>query len=46
MAVEPVTVDHLLIGMGETYDAVVKITAAGSYTLHAVARTDRGRRSA
>jgi len=42
MAVEPVTVDHLLIGMGETYDAVVKITAAGSYTLHAVAMDGSG----
>lgn len=42
MAVEPVTVDHLLIGMGETYDAVVKIAAAGSYTLHAVAMDGSG----
>jgi FtsP/CotA-like multicopper oxidase with cupredoxin domain len=42
MAVEPVTVDHLLIGMGETYDAVVKIAARGSYTLHAVAMDGSG----
>src|SRR5262249_48835907 len=42
LAVEPVTVDHLLIGMGETYDAVVKITAPGSYTLHAVAMDGSG----
>ena len=42
MAVDPVTVDYLLIGMGETYDAVVKITAAGSYTLHAVAMDGAG----
>jgi multicopper oxidase len=42
MAVEPVTVDHLLIGMGETYDAVVKVTAPGSYTLHAVAMDGSG----
>src|SRR5262249_62056044 len=42
LAVEPVTVDHLLIGMGETYDAVVKVTAPGSYTLHAVAMDGSG----
>src|SRR5262249_14028573 len=42
LAVQPVTVDHLLIGMGETYDAVVKITAPGSYTLHAVAMDGSG----
>jgi FtsP/CotA-like multicopper oxidase with cupredoxin domain len=42
MAVEPVTVDHLLIGMGETYDAVVKVTKPGSYTLHAVAMDGSG----
>jgi len=42
LAVQPVTVDHLLIGMGETYDAVVKIAAPGSYTLHAVAMDGSG----
>jgi FtsP/CotA-like multicopper oxidase with cupredoxin domain len=42
LAVQPVTVDHLLIGMGETYDAVVKIAKPGSYTLHAVAQDGSG----
>jgi FtsP/CotA-like multicopper oxidase with cupredoxin domain len=42
LAVEPVTVDHLLIGMGETYDALVTIAAPGSYTLHAVAQDGSG----
>jgi len=42
LAVEPVEVDHLLIGMGETYDAVVTMGAAGSYTLHAVAQDGSG----
>ena len=36
-AVEPVTVDHLQMGMAETYDAVVTLSGSGSYTLHAVA---------
>ncbi|MGH7789307.1 MAG: multicopper oxidase family protein [Candidatus Binatia bacterium] len=42
LAVEPVEVDHLLIGMGEVYDAVVTMAAAGSYTLHAVAQDGSG----
>jgi FtsP/CotA-like multicopper oxidase with cupredoxin domain len=42
LAVRPVTVDHLLMGMGETYDAVVTIGAPGSYTLHAVAQDGSG----
>jgi FtsP/CotA-like multicopper oxidase with cupredoxin domain len=42
LAVEPVTVDHLLIGMGEVYDALVTIGGAGSYTLHAVAQDGSG----
>ncbi len=42
LAVEPVTVDHLLIGMGETYDAVIEIAGPGSYTLHAVAMDGSG----
>jgi FtsP/CotA-like multicopper oxidase with cupredoxin domain len=37
LAVEPVKVDHLQLGMAETYDAVVTLSASGSYTLHAVA---------
>jgi FtsP/CotA-like multicopper oxidase with cupredoxin domain len=42
LAVEPVTVDHLLMGMGETYDASVTLSASGSYTLHAVAQDGSG----
>jgi FtsP/CotA-like multicopper oxidase with cupredoxin domain len=41
-AVRPVTVDHLLMGMGEVYDAVVRIRGRGSYTLHAVAQDGSG----
>src|SRR5215813_2868428 len=37
LAVEPVTVDYLQMGMAETYDAVVTLSGSGSYTLHAVA---------
>jgi FtsP/CotA-like multicopper oxidase with cupredoxin domain len=37
LAVEPVTVDHVLMGMAECYDAVVTLSRPGSYTLHAVA---------
>jgi FtsP/CotA-like multicopper oxidase with cupredoxin domain len=36
-AVEAVEVDHLQIGMAESYDAVVTLSGSGSYTLHAVA---------
>jgi FtsP/CotA-like multicopper oxidase with cupredoxin domain len=42
MAVQPVVVDHLLMGMGETYDAVVQVARRGSYTLHAVAQDGSG----
>jgi len=42
LAVEPTTVDHFLIGMGEVYDAVVTMKATGSYTLHAVAQDGSG----
>lgn len=42
LAVEPVTVDHLLMGMGETYDALATIVRPGSYTLHAVAQDGSG----
>ena len=42
LAVEPVTVDHVLIGMGETYDATVTLTGRGAYTLHAVAQDGSG----
>jgi FtsP/CotA-like multicopper oxidase with cupredoxin domain len=42
LAVQPVVVDHLLMGMGETYDALVAIGERGSYTLHAVAQDGSG----
>ena len=42
LAVRPVTVDHLLIGMAECYDAVVSLPSSGSYTLHAVAQDGSG----
>src|SRR5262249_33812538 len=42
LAVEPVIIDHLLIGMGEIYDAVVQIADRGSFTLHAVAQDGSG----
>jgi FtsP/CotA-like multicopper oxidase with cupredoxin domain len=42
IAVRPVTVDQLLIGMAECYDAVVSLPASGSYTLHAVAQDGSG----
>jgi multicopper oxidase len=42
VAVHPVTVDHLLFGMAECYDAVVSLPASGSYTLHAVAQDGSG----
>jgi FtsP/CotA-like multicopper oxidase with cupredoxin domain len=41
-AVRQVTVDHLLMGMGEVYDAVVRIKGRGSFTLHAVAQDGSG----
>ena len=42
LAIEPVTVDHLLMGMAETYDALVTLSGSGSYTLHAVAMDGSG----
>lgn len=42
LAVEPLEVDHLLMGMAECYDAVVTLAAPGSYTLHAVAQDGSG----
>lgn len=42
LAVEPVTVDHVLMGMAECYDAVVTLARPGSYTLHAVALDGSG----
>jgi FtsP/CotA-like multicopper oxidase with cupredoxin domain len=42
LAVEPVTVDHILMGMAEVYDVLVALSASGSYTLHAVAQDGSG----
>jgi len=42
LAVEPLEVDHVLMGMAECYDARVTLTAPGSYTLHAVAQDGSG----
>lgn len=42
LAVQPFVVDEILMGMGETYDVVVKIARAGSFTLHAVAQDGSG----
>lgn len=42
LAVQPVVVDEILMGMGETYDVVVKVAKAGSFTLHAVAQDGSG----
>jgi multicopper oxidase len=35
--VQPVTVDHVMLGMAETYDARITLGRSGSFTLHAVA---------
>ena len=42
LAVQPVTADHLLMGMAENYDVVVTLLRSGSYTLHAVAQDGSG----
>jgi FtsP/CotA-like multicopper oxidase with cupredoxin domain len=42
LAVQPVVVDHLLMGMAECYDANVSLSGSGSYTLHAVAQDGSG----
>lgn len=42
LAIEPLEVDHLLMGMAECYDAVVMLSGPGSYTLHAVAQDGSG----
>jgi FtsP/CotA-like multicopper oxidase with cupredoxin domain len=42
LAVEPVTVDELLMGMAEGYDVIVSLARPGSYTLHAVAQDGSG----
>jgi FtsP/CotA-like multicopper oxidase with cupredoxin domain len=42
VAVRPIIVDHLLMGMAECYDATVSLPESGSYTLHAVAQDGSG----
>jgi multicopper oxidase len=42
LAVEPVTVDQLTMGMAESYDVVVALSGAGSFTLHAIAQDGSG----
>lgn len=42
LAVAPVEVDWLLMGMGETYDLLVALKSPGSFTLHAVAQDGSG----
>ncbi|MBX3027198.1 multicopper oxidase domain-containing protein [bacterium] len=42
LAVEPLEVDHLLMGMAECYDAEVVLSTPGAYTLHAVAQDGSG----
>lgn len=42
LAVEPVEVDHVLMGMAETYDVIVTLPTKGSHTLHAVAQDGSG----
>jgi len=42
LAVEPVEVDRILMGMAETYDVVVALPSAGSHTLHAMAQDGSG----
>jgi FtsP/CotA-like multicopper oxidase with cupredoxin domain len=42
LAVEPVEVDHILMGMAETYDVLVTLPGPGSHTLHAVAQDGSG----
>ena len=39
---QPVEVDHLLVGMGETYDVVVTVGGSGSYTIRAMAQDGSG----
>jgi FtsP/CotA-like multicopper oxidase with cupredoxin domain len=42
LAVRPVMVDHVTLGMAETYDVQVTLSRSGSYTLHAVALDGSG----
>ncbi len=42
LAVDPVTVDQLTLGMAESYDVVVALSGSGSFTLHAIAQDGSG----
>jgi FtsP/CotA-like multicopper oxidase with cupredoxin domain len=42
LAVQPLEIDNLLIGMGETYDVVVTIQRPGAFTIHAMAQDGSG----
>jgi FtsP/CotA-like multicopper oxidase with cupredoxin domain len=42
LAVEPVTVDQITMGMAESYDVVVTLSGPGSWTLHAIAQDGSG----
>jgi len=42
LRIEPVEVDRILMGMGETCDVLVDVTTSGTWTLHAVAQDGRG----
>ncbi len=42
LAVQPVVVDEVLMGMAECYDAVVRLSESGSYTLRAISQSGSG----
>ncbi len=42
LAVQPVVVGNLLVGMGETYDVLVTVKGTGSFTIRAVAQDESG----
>lgn len=42
LAVKPLEIDNLLIGMGETYDVIVNIREPGAFTIHAMAQDGSG----
>jgi FtsP/CotA-like multicopper oxidase with cupredoxin domain len=42
IAVQPIEVDHFLIGMGECYDAMLTVRDSGSFTIRAIAMDNSG----
>lgn len=42
LAVQPVEIDNLLVGMGETYDVMVTVRETGSFTIRAMAQDGSG----